>query len=185
MDALRINVAGLLKESVGGVREYDLDVPATEIQDLIEDADPVGRLTGTIRLLRTPKSIFARGWMQTRLAIECSRCLEDTEVPVTFDVDAEYFPEIDIVTGQGLPAPEDDLAFTIDANHELDLGEAVRQHLLLELPMQSICSETCQGLCPTCGANLNEEECACEPEPADERLAPLQQLLEKVRNGTG
>jgi uncharacterized protein len=185
MNALRINVAGLLKETSGGVREYSIQAPPSEIQSLVEDARPVAPVTGQVRLLRTPQSIFARGHLNTRVSVECSRCLEETEVDVDFDIDAEYFPEIDISTGLGLPRPDDDLAFTIDPNHELDLGEAVRQHLLLELPMQSVCREACAGLCPSCGANLNEGACACEPEPADERLAPLKALLEQERKDGG
>ena len=180
MNALRINVAGLLKETAGAAREYDLEVRPRDYASLLEDARPAAPLRGTVRLMRTPQSIFARGRMQGRLAVECSRCLEQAEVPIQFVVEDEFFPQIDINTGQGLPKPEDDLAFTIDANHELDLSEAVRQHILLELPMQSICSETCKGLCPECGANLNEEgACRCEPEVADERLTPLRALLER------
>ena len=58
-------------------------------------------------------------------------------LPLELDVEAEFFPEVDITTGHALPAPDDDLAFTIDQNHELDLQEVVRQNLLLALPMQA------------------------------------------------
>lgn len=181
MDALRINVAGLLKETAGAAREYEMQVPADDIPEVSADVRPIAPLNGRVRLMRTPRSIFARGRLTTALGVDCSRCLEEAEVEVAFDVEAEYFPKIDIATGLDLPAPDDDLAFTIDANHELDLGEAVRQHLLLELPMQSVCRETCEGLCPRCGANLNEGPCRCEPDIADERMAPLKALLERHR----
>lgn len=179
MDGLRFNVAGLLKDLAGAAREYDIVAPPAELARLLEDTRPVAPLTGTVRMMRTPRSIFVRGRLATTLEVECSRCLTDVRVPVAFDVESEYFPEIDIVTGHALPAPADDLAFTIDPNHELDLSEMVRQHLLLELPMSTVCSEACQGLCPTCGANLNEGPCACPKEEVDERLAPLKALFER------
>ena len=184
MSALRFSVAGLLKEPAGAAREYEVEAAPEDLAGLVEDARPVAALHGRARLMRTPRSVFVRGHLDTRLAVECSRCLTEVETPIAFDLEAEYFPEVDITTGTTLPAPDDDLAFRIDQNHELDLGEAVRQHLVIELPMQSVCSEDCKGLCPQCGANLNEGPCSCEPEPADERLAPLRALLER-QGGSG
>jgi uncharacterized protein len=176
--ALRINVAGLLKETAGAAREYPLSVPTAEVADVLEDARPAAPLEGTVRLMRTQQSVFVRGHVRTRVALDCSRCLEETQVPLEIDVEAEYFPEIDVNTGQTLTMPDDDLAFTIDQNHELDLSEAVRQGLLLEMPMHAICNEACKGICPSCGADLNLGPCICRPEETDERLAPLRALLD-------
>ncbi|MGH2354308.1 MAG: YceD family protein [Chloroflexota bacterium] len=178
MSALRFNVAGLLKEQAGAAREYEIEASPDDLGELVEGAHPADGLRGGVRMMRTPRSVFVRGHLETRVIVECSRCLRDVETPIELEIEAEYFPAIDITTGHPLPAPDDDLAFTIDANHELDLGEAIRQNLLLELPMQRLCSEACQGLCPRCGADLNQGPCACEPEPADERLTPLRALLE-------
>jgi uncharacterized protein len=181
MSALRFNVAGLLKEGAGAARDVEFSVAPEDLGDVLEDARPLEPLRGRARLMRTPRSIFVRGSVSTRLGAECSRCLEDTVAPIAFDVEAEYFPEIDVSTGHPLPAPDDDLAFTIDASHELDLGEAIRQHVLLEMPMQTVCSEGCKGLCPRCGANLNAGPCDCPAEEVDDRLAPLRALLEGAR----
>src|SRR5687768_1432051 len=129
MSALRFNVAGLLKEDVGAARDVEISAAPEDLEGVMDDIRPVEVLRGGARFLRTPRSIFVRGSMSTRLGVECSRCLEDTVTPIAFDVEAEYFPEIDVGTGRPLPAPDDDLAFTINASHELDLGEAIRQHL--------------------------------------------------------
>jgi uncharacterized protein len=185
MSALRINVAGLLKETAGAAREYPIDAPPSDLTRLLENeggARGIAPLTGSVRLMRTQQSVFVRGRLTSQLAMDCSRCLAEARVPVKFEVEAEYFPEVDIVTGHGLPKPDDDLAFTIDQNHELDLSEAVRQHLILELPMRAVCREACAGLCPRCGANLNEGACRCPVEVEDERLAPLRALLERARS---
>ena len=183
MNALRINVAGLLKEFAGAAREYPISAPPADLTRLLkEEHESVIRalepLAGSVRLMRTQHSVFVRGRLESRLEVECSRCLGEAELGVRFEVDAEYFPEVDIHTGAGLPKPDDDLAFTIDPNHELDLTEAVRQHLVLEIPMRVICREACAGLCPRCGANLNDGACGCPVEVEDSRLAVLKQLLE-------
>jgi uncharacterized protein len=181
MNALRFNVAGLLKESAGATRDLDVRVSPQSLAGLIEGGRPIADLRGHAHLMRTQRSIFVRGRLATEVEVECSRCLVATPVPIAFDLEAEYFPEIDIATGHPLPAPDDDLAFTIDANHELDLREAVRQLMLLELPMQSLCEEACRGLCPRCGANLNADPCRCPPDDVDERLTPLRALLSGLR----
>jgi uncharacterized protein len=184
MNALRFNVAGLLKDPAGAAREYEVDVPPAGYASLLEDAKPVAGLAGRVRMMRTPRSIFVRGHLSTSVEVECGRCLAAVVAPLAFDVESEFFPEIDIVTGHSLPLPADDLAFTIDPNHELDLSEVVRQHLLLELPMSTICDDACRGLCPRCGANLNQGSCTCVEVPADERLAPLLELFERAGTST-
>jgi uncharacterized protein len=181
MNALRFNVAGLLKENAGATRDLDVRAGPDSLEGLIEAGRPIADLWGQVHLMRTQRSIFVRGHLATEVEVECSRCLVATPVSIAFELEAEYFPAIDIGTGHPLPAPDDDLAFTIDANHELDLREAVRQHVLLELPMQSICDEACRGLCPRCGANLNEGPCHCPADDGDDRLTPLRALLSGLR----
>ena len=45
----------------------------------------------------------------------------------------------------------------------------------METPYVVLCKEDCLGLCPVCGANLNEEDCGhaaqLEQQREDERLA--------------
>ena len=47
------------------------------------------------------------------------------------------------------------------AGHYLDLSEAVREALLVTVPMRPLCKEDCRGLCVGCGADLNHETCRC------------------------
>jgi uncharacterized protein len=61
----------------------------------------------------------------------------------------------------------------------LDLAEAIREYALLEMPMQVFCREDCKGLCPTCGADLNEGPCDCRNDEGDERFAALKSLLDR------
>ena len=49
------------------------------------------------------------------------------------------------------------------------------------LPMKPLCAQSCRGLCPECGANLNRTECGCQPKWEDPRLAPLKGLLNREK----
>jgi uncharacterized protein len=46
---------------------------------------------------------------------------------------------------------------------------------VLAVPFAPLCAETCKGLCPQCGIDLNTGTCSCEA-PVDPRLAALKGL---------
>ena len=179
MNGLRFNVAALLKEPTGASRERAIGVPPTTIGDR--------RLTtpiqGKVKLLRVgPRrsqvgAIVVLGELETTAATECSRCLAVVAQPVAFAFEATYYPQIDLATGRMIAPHDDDLGFDLSANHELNLTEAVRQHIELAMPMQPLCAATCAGLCAVCGHNRNDNRCQHETADIDPRLAPLQALL--------
>jgi uncharacterized protein len=59
---------------------------------------------------------------------------------------------------------------------QLDLSDEVRSAILLSSPMKPLCSPECKGLCPVCGADMNEESCSCDARPADPRWKGLEKL---------
>ena len=62
-------------------------------------------------------------------------------------------------------------------DYKLDTDALLRDDILLELPSKFLCKESCKGLCPKCGKNLNEGPCNCNTNETDPRLAVLKQLL--------
>jgi uncharacterized protein len=58
----------------------------------------------------------------------------------------------------------------------VELNDVLREFVLLTLPMQRVCSEDCKGICPGCGQNRNQKECACLTAAADDRWAALKHL---------
>jgi uncharacterized protein len=49
----------------------------------------------------------------------------------------------------------------------LEIGRDALDALILALPVKVVCAETCKGLCPSCGADLNVEMCSCRPDAPD------------------
>ena len=72
---------------------------------------------------------------------------------------------------------EDNDELIVIPDGQLDLAELAGADILLELPTSMVCDEGCKGLCPECGANLNEGDCGCRPSAGDPRLAKLRELL--------
>lgn len=175
MVTLRFNVAQLLKSPAGSSREYNLEEDITGID---QDLDILEPLQGKVKFLRTGDGILVTGRLHTAASLPCRRCLAPVVAPVVFDLEEQFLPSIDLITGQVLPREEgQEEATRTDARHILDLTEVVRQNLLLALPLSGLCSPQCRGLCPVCGANSNEGSCDCHHEEGDPRLAALRDLL--------
>jgi uncharacterized protein len=60
------------------------------------------------------------------------------------------------------------------------LEDALREQVLLEAPIRAICREDCKGLCPHCGANLNQQQCSCAEPLEDPRWAALKDIRSKL-----
>ncbi len=174
---MRYNVSQLLKSPTGTARHYKMH---EDISDLDPAIVPLSTLDGEVTMIRTADEILVTGDLHSTVELSCSRCLELFAMPVRFNIEEEFHPSIDIITGAKMPLTEEDEPATmIDAHHTLDLSEVVRQDLLLALPMYPVCRSKCKGLCPNCGQNWNEAPCDCTLEEIDPRLAVLRNLLEE------
>jgi len=116
----------------------------------------------------------------TRLDMLCGRCLESFEVPVDARFELRYVPQVQAAAGGAEhEIREDDLTTSYYREGTLDVVEMLREQFQLALPMKPLCAQSCRGLCPECGTNLNRAECGCKPEWEDPRLAPLKGLLNR------
>lgn len=172
---MEINVAQLMKSSIGAERQYDID------ETLVINDEEV-QVKGEVKLIRTDRGILAVSSLATELEIDCSRCLQPFKYPIKLNFEEEYFPTIDVLTGLTLSEPEEPPgSFTIDEHHIIDLDEASRQYAILAIPMKPLCQAQCPGLCPTCGQNLNLGPCECPPQEMDPRWVKLMELMKKEK----
>ena len=100
---------------------------------------------------------YLSGHISGQVAMECRRCLTGVTEDVSDELHAVFAPSGDTEV-------DDPDVFDFDPQgRDLDLRPAVRESWLLAVPAFAECREDCKGLCPNCGADLNEGECACEP----------------------
>ena len=146
--------------------EYAVAAPVHLVMDVHKDADAY-RVTGRL---------------ETRLRLECGRCLEPFEIPVDSPFELRYVPEPAAgAEGEEREVDEDDLTTAFYKEDAIDLGELMREQFVLALPMKPLCSEACKGLCAQCGTNLNKASCDCAPEWTDPRLAALKHLVKSQK----
>ena len=96
----------------------------------------------------------------------CDRC--GCEISASIKGEAE-----ESITGENVEI--DSEMFTI-VGHTLDISGAVESLVYSSLPMRSLCSDDCKGLCPKCGTNLNKSECNCDTTRYDPRFAIFRKL---------
>lgn len=143
--------------------EYAVVAPVHLVMDVHKDGEAY-RVTGRV---------------QTRLRLECGRCLEPFDIPVDSAFELRYVPASGNTGEEEAEVAEDDLTTAYYTGDTLDLGELMHEQFVLALPMKPLCSETCKGLCPECGTNLNKGTCDCKPAWKDPRLAALQGILDR------
>ncbi len=176
-----VNVAQLLQEAPGSVREFDFAEP---LPDPSGDLRLRGPIRGFARLTRTSRGILVHAEHAAVVMLECARCLDEVEAEVAGVVDEEFLPSTDLRTGAPVDAePEDEDQPRIDEHHEVNLDEVLRQMTLTNVPLQPLCETMCPGLCPSCGQRLDNdhaphpdeipEVAAAEPASPFARLADL------------
>lgn len=107
---------------------------------------------------------------ETRVRAQCRRCLVDVEIPIA--------ESRGLIFAADDETPEGDGCYVIPARTQvLDLTEPLREEVLLAVPQFVECRSDCKGLCPRCGANLNDGPCTC-PSPADPRWDALRTLTQ-------
>ena len=116
--------------------EYDAKGLDLEFVDLIY-LEPVV-LSGTVE--KFPDTLTFRGQLASRVERTCARCLK----PVEESIDHPF-----------------EMVYDIRGKEEVDTTDDIREMLILDHPLRFLCNENCPGLCPSCGANLNDGPCAC------------------------
>jgi uncharacterized protein len=173
------NVAGLLHEPPGAVRDARLRDHYVSLGPDIELAGPVD---ADLRFQRTNRGILVRGELRAALRRTCARCTDPYVEEVRVPISEEFLPSVDPTTGAAI-APEtgeDEGVQRIDEHHEIRLDSTFHDELSLTEPMHPLCRPDCPGLCAVCGERLEGGSHAHEGEEIDPRLAGLAALL---RNG--
>jgi uncharacterized protein len=139
-----------------GFHRIGLEAEASEIG--LSQQDWPRPVRGDFDVEKSGDQVRVKGSLTAVASLECVRCLKTFELQVRppFDLYAERAG-----TGRRLDeeALERDQYMRFHDGRKLDLNEAAREALLLELPMAPHCREDCRGLCPVCGADRNVESC--------------------------
>ncbi|WP_152362405.1 YceD family protein [Microlunatus speluncae] len=128
---------------------------------------PESEIELDVRLESVVEGVLVTGTAVVQLRGECVLCLGDVSRELTVDLQELYvYP--------GSEAEEDEASRL--QNDLVDLEPILRDQVVLDLPFRPLCRDDCEGLCATCGANLNDNPDHGHDAPVDPRWAALADL---------
>ena len=162
---LVVNVADLLYRP-GARRRFRGSAPLDALRVVGSTVPAQSEVTVDALLEWVNDGVLATGTATAPWEAECRRCLG----PVRGKATAEFRELFEEASREGETYPL--------RGDRIDLAPLAQEALLLELPLAPLCRDDCQGLCPSCGAELNAGPCRC---PIDER-DPRWAILDGLRN---
>lgn len=163
---MKLNISKISGSPSGNLPfEFELDLSALDFPQ-VEAAE--GPLIARGQVRNVAGALELNGTLDVNMSCICDRCLRRYELKNNLPVTAYLANE--------LQDEENPDIFLINGD-EVDLDEVFTTAFVLSMDSKFICGEDCEGLCPKCGANLNDGPCGCTQE-IDSRLAVLEQLLD-------
>lgn len=162
---MKIQVGGLSE----GVHHFRFEAPAGEL-DLGDDFPAAVKVE--VQLDKTGHQILLVGTVSTVRDFQCDRCITSFALQlggkyrICYIQEGGEAPELDPSEMQLLPP----------GMSVIDIADDVRQTVLLSVPLKTLCRADCKGLCPMCGANMNETQCTCSDTTVDHRWDKLRSL---------
>lgn len=168
-DPLRLDVSYLVKGSPGTHKKFDFNFAQLTLPDDFLLVDIQGLITVSV----TEDGVVAEGKINALTELSCSRCLDPYWQPLNIG-----FTEI--FSSHPVDDAEKDLGEQLlPADGSINLTPIIRDYASLDIPIRQVCKDECKGLCPTCGVNLNQEDCGHKQEYIDPRMEGLRALLEE------
>jgi uncharacterized protein len=122
-------------------------------------------IKGDLEAVWAGEFIEVTGQLATEISIACARCLAPVVVPLDIRFTLSYANSDNtgaVADVEELEIQDDELGLIPFDGPEIDLQPDLEQEIVMALPQQALCQETCKGLCPVCGGNLNMNCCNCE-----------------------
>jgi uncharacterized protein len=142
----------------------------------LEQSSPL-LAAGLAELLpQTGGEVRIQGRYTVEMTAECDRCLGVARFPLNESFDLFYRPMVEIAHEDEVAITEGEAEIGFYEGEALELEDVLRERVLLALPMQRVCRETCRGICPVCGKNRNDGACDCKPDAENDRWGALRKL---------
>jgi uncharacterized protein len=151
-----------LRTLAEGETRMELDLPGESVGLTAEDLALAAPLHVHLILDRRGDEIWIRGLVQAQAPQQCSRCLADFQQ--TLELDFQVFCAKVRASSTIGPSrlDDEDGGIHFHDGRVLCIDAEIREAVLLGVPMQPLCGESCLGLCPRCGEDRNQGPCRCE-----------------------
>jgi uncharacterized protein len=133
-----------------------------------------------MELQKHPDHVRILGEIRGGLQMSCHRCLAPFEWPLQENVDVFLIPANQAPQEEETELETEDLDYEFFDGEVIEIDQLIAEQIFLALPFKVLCSETCRGICPRCGVNLNDEPCRCGAGGVKSPFAALSELRERL-----
>ena len=133
-----------------------------------------------LELSKHTDHVRVAGTIEGTLVSACHRCLKSCTLPVNEQVDILLVEEQQAPQVDDAEIEAEEMEFEFFDGEIIEVDRLVAEQLFLALPVKVLCSEECRGLCPGCGANLNDEACRCRRDSKGSAFSRLEQIRSRL-----
>lgn len=144
---LRTNVGFFLNKPIGYSRDFEFNFPTIFIEPDLYARNLIGSYTFS----RTREGLLLQAALEADVEGQCTRCLDSIPVHIQTKFEELYVFEPRLV--EELDEEQ------VPRDGYIELGIPFRDYILIEVPINSLCSPDCKGVCLECGQNLNKGTC--------------------------
>lgn len=187
---LKFDASGLLDNSEGARLEHHFELDKLPLNlEGGEKPQEATSIKGFLGLIKTLSYIRVQGKAEADVILECVRCLRDFPYHLTFDLAEAYRIPLEVYKHRHIEpgAIDEESSLEVEDKHYINLTEAIRQQILVSLPITPVCGDNCPGYQDRLDEinrqstlheenETNEEDVA---EPIDNRWSTLSKLAEK------
>ncbi|MBI4688861.1 MAG: DUF177 domain-containing protein [Nitrospirae bacterium] len=167
---MKILISEIPDEGIELKIDEPLEIDAVKLISLVR---------GELGIKKVGPEVVIEGEITAEAELECGRCLKNFTAGVNVPVNVMYHPVEELNTENKHEIREDALDLGFYFGDEFDVPELLKEQIILNIPMKPLCSETCKGICPKCGIDLNVANCSCKEKDVDPRFNALKKLLAK------
>ena len=155
-----------LGRRAGSMRRIRMRAPAPAgLRVEMAGVPPAAEIGLDLRLEAVMEGVLVSGTVHAPVDADCSRCLDPVAVRLEVEIQQLFlYPGDDVTEDEDVGYVEDD---------RVDLAPALRDAVVLALPLAPRCRDDCPGLCATCGVRLADVPADHAHDAIDPRWAAL------------
>ncbi|MBC8346630.1 MAG: DUF177 domain-containing protein [Candidatus Marinimicrobia bacterium] len=147
---------------------FEISADSLNLDDIQVAGDT---LSCTLSSEYAPNGYRVHGLLSVIFIEKCDRCLAKIEEKHESSINIILTDNDELLDNKNI-----DVIHFSNSEEFIDLSPIIHDLILLEEPLKRLCNESCRGLCPNCGNDLNESQCSCAPKGEDSRWGQLKEL---------
>lgn len=173
---LIFKVSTLMETSTGTREEYSFELPLE-----YDGLNLISAVSGKVEIMKIEEGFNAKiSNLKVKAELACGKCLKKIEEEILVDVAERQYLMTEPDETVDAKMDSNDVYLVNKKDQTIDLGEFIRQEIILHFPSIPVCSKSCKGLCPVCGQDRNKKDCHCETE-TEEEYKPLSALKDLLK----